>query len=180
MHRSGRTRWRRATRAAWERVAGERAQGLVELVLVLPVLLTVAFGVLELGMLLDMDHSIAGLSREGANLAARGASLDSVLYVTVLNRQLIGLDDDGGVIASRVDVQGGVPMVTAQLASYGYVGLSRLGGLGSPASDLVGQGLTNGKPYFVVEVFAPYHPFTPLAGLVHSIVPDTLYDRSLF
>ena len=152
----------------------------MELVLVLPVLLTLTFGILELGTLLDRSHSITGLSREGANLAARGASLDSVLLVTVLNGRAIGLDDGGGVVASRIDVQGGVPMITAQLASPGYVGQSRIGALGSPADDLVGQGLTNARTYYMVEVFAPYHPFTPLEGFVDSIVPDTLYDRSLF
>lgn len=159
---------------------GERGQGLVELVLVLPVLLTVAFGVLELGTLLDLSHSISGLSREGANLAARGASLDSVLYVTVLNGRLIGLDQGGGVIASRVSMQNGVPVITAQLASGGYVGLSRLGPLGAAAAPLVGKGLSGNRTYHVVEVFAPYHPFTPLEGFVESIVPDTLYDRTLF
>lgn len=158
----------------------ERGQGLVELVLIVPVLLTVTFGILELGTLLDTSHSITGLSREGANLAARGASLDSVLLVTVLNGQAIGLDDGGGVIASRIDVQGGVPVITAQLASPGYVGLSRIGVLGNPADGLAGQGLTNARTYHMVEVFAPYRPFTPLEGFVDSIVPDTLYDRSLF
>ena len=178
--------WRRTGRAERGRLvigrlrAGDRGQGLVELVLIVPVLLTLTFGILELGTLLDVSHSITSLSREGANLAARGASLDSVLYVTVLNGQAVGLDDGGGVIASRIDLQDAVPMITAQLASPGYVGRSRLGQLGSPASGLVGQGLTNARTYHIVEVFAPYHPFTPLEGFVDSIVPDTLYDRSLF
>lgn len=163
-----------------QRRRGERGQGLVELVLIVPVLLTVTFGILELGTLLDRSHSIAGLSREGANLAARGASLDSVLFVTILNGRTIGLDDGGGVIASRIDVQGGVPMITGQLASSGYVGRSRVGSIGSPAAALAGQGLTNTRTYYLVEVFSPYHPFTPLEGFVESIVPDTLYDRSLF
>ena len=55
-----------------ERVRGssrsERGQGLVELTLTLPILLTLTFGVLELGMLLDVSHSISGLTREGANM----------------------------------------------------------------------------------------------------------------
>lgn len=170
---------RRQRRGGWRR-AGERGQGLVELVLIVPVLLTVTFGILELGTLLDVSHSITGLSREGANLAARGASLDSVLYITVLNGQTIGLGDEGGVVASRIDVQGGVPMITSQLASAGYVGHSRIGAIGSPAAGLVGQGLTDARTYYTVEVFAPYRPFTPLQGFVDSIVPDTLYDRSLF
>ena len=77
-------------------------------------------------------------------------------------------------------MQAGVPMVVDQVATTGYAGLSRLGLLGAPATPLVGQGLSTGKFYYVVEVFAPYQPFTPLDALVNGIVPDTLYDRTVF
>lgn len=158
----------------------DRGQGLVELTLTLPVLLTVTFGVLELGTLLDISHSISGLSREGANMASRGAVLDSVVLITTLNGQAIGLNDGGGVIASEVEVQGGVPIVIDQLATSGYASLSRVGILGSPATPLIGHGLQDGRRYYVVEVFAPYQPFTPLDAIVESLVPDTLYDRTVF
>lgn len=158
----------------------DRGQGLVELVLTLPVLLIMTFGILELGMLLDVTHSISGLSREGANMASRGASLDSVLNVTAHNGATIGLSSGGGVVASEVEVQGGVPVVLDQVFTSGYAGQSRLGVLGAPAAPLVGQGLTDGKLYYVVEIFAPYQPFTPLDALVQAVVPDTLYDRTVF
>lgn len=158
----------------------DRGQGLVELTLILPILLTVTFGVLELGMLLDVTHSISGLTREGANMASRGADLDSVLYVTATNGTTIGLQSGGGVVASKIQVQGGVPIVLDQTATAGYTGLSRVGALGAPAPTLSGKGLADGKTYYVVEVFAPYHPFTPLDALVQAVVPDTLYDRTVF
>jgi Flp pilus assembly protein TadG len=158
----------------------ERGQGLVELTLILPVLLTLTFGVLELGMLLDVSHSITGLTREGANLASRGGALDSVLLVTARNGASIGLQSGGGVIVSEVEVQGGIPTVVDQVSTPGYTTLSRLGLLGAQATPLVGQGLADGKFYYVVEVFAPYHPFTPLDAFLNAVVPDTLYDRTVF
>ena len=158
----------------------DRGQGLVEVILTLPVLLTVTFGILELGTLLDISHSISGLSREGANMASRGALLDSVVTITALNGRTIGLDDRGGVIASEVEVQGGVPIVIDQFATSGYAAKSRVGTLGSTATALTGHGLQDGRRYYVVEVFAPYYPFTPLEALVQSVVPDTLYDRTVF
>lgn len=167
-------------RASRRRRPFDRGQGLVELTLVLPVLLTLTFGVLELGTLLDVSHSITGLTREGANMASRGASLDSVLYVTALNGSTIGLQAGGGVIVSEIEIQGAVPVVIDQVATPEYTLMSRLGTLGTPATALAGQGLTTGKTYFVVEVFAPYRPFTPLDGLVRAVVPDTLYDRTVF
>ena len=172
-------RARRMVRGA-RRGRCDRGQGLVELTLTLPILLTLAFGVLELGMLLDHSHVISGLTREGANLASRGGALDSVLLVTATNGASVGLQTGGGVVASEVQIQGNVPMVVDQVATAGYTGRSRLGPLGSVATPLVGQGLSDGRTYYVVEVFAPYKPFTPLDALVGSIVPDTLYDRTVF
>ena len=158
----------------------DRGQGLVELTLVLPVLLTVTFGILELGTLLDVSHSISGLTREGANMASRGADLDSVLLVTARNGSTIGLQSGGGVVATEVTMQGQVPVIVDQVATNGYTGRSKLGVLGGQADPLRGQGLANGRTYFVVEVFAPYRPFTPLDALVRAVVPDTLYDRTVF
>lgn len=169
---------RRARDASGRR--GDRGQGLVELTLTLPILLTLAFGVLELGMLLDHSHVISGLTREGANLASRGGALDSVLLVTATNGASVGLQTGGGVVASQVEIQGNVPVVVDQVATAGYTGKSRLGLLGAVATPLIGQGLADGRSYWVVEVFAPYQPFTPLDALVGSIVPDTLYDRTVF
>jgi len=157
-----------------------RGQDLVELVLTLPILLVVAFGILELGSLLDIQHSLSGLTREGANIASRGASLDSVVQVTVQNGNSWKLAAGGSVIASRVDIQGGVPRVTAQRAGGSLGAQSRLGQNGQIAAPLVGQGLANGTSYYVVEVFLPYRAFTPLRNFVSSVVPDTLYDRTLF
>lgn len=157
-----------------------RGQDLVELVLTLPVLLVVAFGILELGSLLDIQHSMSGLTREGANIASRGASLDSVVQVTVGNGSSWSLSTAGSVIASRVDVQAGVPRVTAQRIGGSLGAASRVGQNGQIATPLVGQGLLDGTSYYVVEVFLPYQPFTPLRNFVSSVVPDTLYDRTLF
>jgi len=158
----------------------DRGQGLVELTLTLPVLLTVTFGVLELGMLLDVTHQISSLTREGASIASRGAPLDSVLLITTTNGRSVGLMDSGGAIVSEIEVQNGVPVILDQVASGGYIGTSRLGLLGATASALVGQGLRSGQLYYAVEVFAPYQSFTPLDRLVGAIVPDVLYDRTVF
>jgi len=173
-----RTWLRRALRDSARRF--DRGQGLVELTLTLPVLLMVTFGVLELGMLLDVTHQISSLTREGANMASRGAPLDSVLLITRLNGRTVGLMNTGGAVVSEIEILRGVPVIRDQVASGGYTGESKLGILGATALPLVGQGLRSGKLYYAVEVFAPYHSFTPLDQLVAAIVPDVLYDRTVF
>ncbi len=163
--------------AIWRREDGQEA---VEFLLALPILLVVMFGILELGNLFDVAHTMSGLGREGANIAARGTALDTVLQVTMANGSAIQLGGNGGVVASEITVQNGNPLVTNQLASNGYVGLSKIGPVGTMAAGLGGAALTDGKAYYAIEVFYIYDPFTPLKRLVNSVVPDTLYDRTVF
>jgi len=59
----------------------ENAQGMVEFALILPVLLLVMFGIIEIGRLLVIYSSVGTASREGARYAsAVGVSGNSVLY----------------------------------------------------------------------------------------------------
>ena len=170
-----------ATRRLARRLAQcERGQELVEFTMTLPILLIVVFGLLEVGRLLDVGHSMSGLSREGANIAARGTTLDSVVQITLGNGGTIHLAARGGAIASRIRIQGGFPVVESQVASPGYMGLSRLGLPGDSIGSLATTGLLDGHSYHVMELFLAYQPFTPLRRMVNSVVPDTLYDRSIF
>ncbi len=183
MVRRTRPRARTRDRRALSRLVGalrrDDGQDLVELTLTLPILLIVVFGILEFGLLFDVSHSVSGLAREGANLASRGTSLDSVVLITEANGASVGVGS-GGTVASEIRVQGGAPVISMQSASPGYDGRSRLGQLGDSAQALVPTGLLDGQTYFVVELFLPYRPFTPLSRLVRRLVPDTLYDRSIF
>ncbi len=164
-------------REIWRRDEGA---DLVELVVVLPFLLLMAFGILELGNALDKAHGMATLSREGDNIAVRGADLDEVATVTMMNGVSIGLDARGGTIVSRILVEGGVPIVKEQVASSGYAGLSRIGQMDSPVMGFLGSGLAEGQQVFAVEVFYDHQKVTPLARLMGPVIPDTMYDATVF
>jgi hypothetical protein len=153
---------------------------LVELVIVLPFLLIMSFGILELGNALDKAHGMSTLSREGANIAVRGTALDTVAAVTMANGMSIGLDARGGTIVSRILVEGGVPTLKEQVATSGYDGLSRVGQVDSTVSQYVGAGLVDGQQLFAVEVFYDHQKVTPLSRILGPIIPDTMYDVSVF
>jgi hypothetical protein len=157
-----------------------RGQGLVELVLTLPFLLLLALGLIEVSRAIEADHVMAGLTREGANLASRGSTLTEAMTITRANQLASGLGTDGGVIASRIEVSGGVPRVVAQVASTGYDGLSRVADADSVAAPYSASGLLDGSSYFVVELFVPYVPITGFDRLLPGMIPGTLYDRTLF
>ena len=164
-------------REVWKRDDGAE---LVELVIILPFLLLMSFGILELGNALDKAHGMSTLSREGANIAVRGTDLDTVAAVTMSNGVSIGLDVRGGTIVSRIRVEAGVPVVKEQVASSGYTGLSRIADPDSAVTGYLGAGLAEGQQVFAVEVFYDHQKVTPLAKLMAPIIPDTMYDATVF
>ena len=158
----------------------DRGQELAEAAIILPILLIMLFAVIEFGNAYSVVHTMAGLSREGANIAARGTSLDTTLQVVITNGSDIQLSSQGGSIVTRVQVQSGTPMVTNQVASPGYAGVSRIGTVGNPAQNVGAWGLQNGQDVYAVEVFYRYNQLTPLGNIIGPAVPDTLYERSVF
>jgi hypothetical protein len=164
-------------REIWQRDEGAE---LVELVIVLPFLLIMSFGILELGNALDKAHGMSTLSREGANIAVRGTALDAVLAVTMSNGVSIGLDVRGGTIVSRILVEGGIPTLKEQVATSGYDGLSRVGMVDSSVAQYAGAGLVDGQQLFAVEIFYDHQKVTPLSRVLGPIIPDTMYDVSIF
>ena len=158
----------------------ERGQDVVELTILLPLLLLIVFGIIEFGSLIDSQHAMSYLTREGANIASRGAPLGDVLTVMLENGSEIGLDERGGVIVTRVRVEESVPEVVAQVASNGYVGASRLGGPGDQIASLLGGSLGEGSSVHVVEIFYLRPMLTPFANFFSGTVPEPMYDRSVF
>lgn len=164
----------------WRAVRRDEGQELVEFAIIMPILLTVVFGIIEFGRAYDIDQSITALGREAANIAARGTPIDTVLAVTMINGSGIALNERGGAVISRVTVEDRGPVVMEQVASPSFVGRSRLGTVGSPVPALDREGQREGAAFYVVEIFYGYEAVTPLAKLVGRVVPDTIYDRAIF
>ncbi len=162
------------------RLRARRGQALAEFAVAAPIVLILAMAVIEFGRVIDATHAVTGLSREGANIAARGTPLDTVLTVVTGNGADIRLSSLGGVIASQVTVTGGVPQVTMQTATSGYMGHSRIGNVGQRAAPLDSLGLIDNRSHYVVEVFYRYQAITPLKTLIGVAFPDTLYNRAVF
>ncbi len=159
---------------------GESGQGMAEFAVTLPFLLLLALGVVEVGRMLETAHAMSNLTREGANAVSRGSSMQAALSLTVQNQEAVGLGKGGRVIVSRVRVQGGVPRVVEQVTSTPSGEGSRVGAPNDEATPYLAAGLVDGRDYYVVELFIPYRSATPFHGLVARVVPETLYDRSLF
>jgi Flp pilus assembly protein TadG len=152
----------------------------VELAVVTPLLLILFLGVFEFGRAFEFVHALGGLSREGANLAARGTPLLQAVNVTLTNGQDIQLSTQGGVVATRIVKTAGKLMLDEQVASAGYAGRSRFGVEGGVALSLTPASFSDGQTLYVVEVFLRYNTVTPFKVFTRTVFPDELYARTFF
>lgn len=148
--------------------------------MVLPFLLVLALGIVEFGSMFGTSHTLTSLGREGANIAARGAPLDTVNALMLENGAEIDLVNKGGSIVSRVVIQDSVPTIAEQVATGDYSGLSRIGDQGEPATGLDQLVGAEGISFYVVELFYVYEDRTPLARAFGNFVPDIIYSRAVF
>ena len=158
----------------------ERGQELVEMVIVFPVLVLTVLGVAEIGHVFTINHAMASLSRESANLAARGTSLAQAAQIAVTSGDDIKLSTRGGATATRIRIQSGAPIVEEQ-SSFGSVGTSKMGALGEIAAPLSGVTFEDGRVLYTIEIFYQYQALTPLLGVAGtSIIPSQLYEAAVF
>ena len=159
----------------------DSGQGLVEFSLALPIILIVLLGMVEFSNAYDRVHGLAGLSREGANIAARGTALSEVLTTVVADGETLKMSANGGAIVSRLVVQGGEPVVMAQVSTDGYDKKTRIIGADSTAAMWIATaGFAEGSTHYAVEVFLVYDPVTPLGNLFQAVTPPVLYERAVF
>jgi Flp pilus assembly protein TadG len=157
-----------------------RGQGLTELALSVPLLMILALGMIEVNRAIETNHVISTLTREGANVASRGSTLDETVAATRTGQQATGLGTVGGVVASEIVVTNGIPRIVAQATSAGLTMASQVGMPDSVAVPYQATGLTEGRSYFVVEMFLPYQSMTGFDKLMPGLTPQVLYDRTLF
>ncbi len=158
----------------------DSGQGIAEFALTIPMILVILLGMVEFSNAYDRIHGLASLSREGANIAARGTALSEVLTTVMANGETLNMQATGGAIVSRLVVKQGQPTVMAQIATDGYEEKSQLVNNDVAAEWIAKAGFAEGSTHYSVEVFLTYQPVTPLAGLYEAVAPPVLYERAVF
>jgi hypothetical protein len=162
------------------RLRDSSGQAVAEFAMVLPLMLFLFLGMVEIGNALAVSHSLSRLSREGANIASRGTSLDTVLTVVATNGRDINFFKRGGSVISRIGVRSDGLEILEQVSSPGFEARSRLGAVGSDPVSFASYGMEAGNTHYVVEIFYRYRPITPFARLFESALPDPIYERAVF
>ena len=162
------------------RLRDSSGQAVAEFAMVLPLMLFLFLGMVEIGNAMAVSHSLSRLSREAANIASRGTSLDTVLTVVAANGRDIHLGQRGGTVVSRIGVRRDGLEILDQVASPGFQDQSLLGTMGNSPVSFASYGLEAGNTHYVVEIFYHYQAITPFARLFESVLPDPIYERAVF
>jgi hypothetical protein len=191
-----------------KRLADSRGQSLVEFALVLPFLLLLAFGVVDIGYLLLDQHVVAKLAREGSNLISRDTTLgDAVGALKSMTSPPVDFDSRSSVVFSVL--KKGATVGTGNydriflyqrhssgaMAAASRLALAGSGSFGGPpyyqavdSDNATGLRVTNvpanlivprGGTIYVTEIFTTHDLLTPL-GSFGVPVPTTLYSIAYF
>jgi hypothetical protein len=175
--------------------AGEKGAAALEFALVLPTLLILVFGVIDVGRLIHARLIVTNVSREGGSLASRGfKSADDLLNMLRASGAPLDLNGSGKICVSRIRCGASAdepdPYIQTQFSTGALNVATRVRDnfqtLG--LSDALYQHLTfEGAPkntsdiaeVWVVEVFYLYRPITPLPGFIKDLLITQGYDGSV-
>jgi len=188
----------------------DAGQGLVEFAMVLPLLLALVFGVVDVGAELLDDHVVTRLSREGANMISRDTTLqDAVTAMKSMTTTPVNFDDgtskvilsvfkrvgttgaanfDKVVLYERVEygtLANHSALTTAGAGSFGgapdYVAVNADNDPNLVATNFPANLLvTRGDFTYVTEIYSRHTFITPLQNLLQLTLPNTLYSVAYF
>ncbi|WP_083553131.1 TadE family protein [Syntrophotalea acetylenivorans] len=94
---------------------GQKGAAAVEMALVLPLLLVLAFGLFEFARGILANNVITGMSREGANLYSRtGTPPGDIMTALTGTASQVNMVDNGIIYMTRIQQTGGNPQVLEQ------------------------------------------------------------------
>jgi Flp pilus assembly protein TadG len=188
------------------RKRNDSGQGLIEFALVVPLVMMLVLGVVEVGYALLDQHVVSKLSREGANLISRDTTLtDAATAMSSMSTPPVNFNDGSSKIIfsviKKVATTGASnynKAVLYQRYQYGsFAGSSKLnnsGGSFGAAPDFtavnsdgdaslvvtnVPSTLTLGGMLYVVEIYTRHPMITPFNNFGVTM-PTTLYSIAYF
>jgi Flp pilus assembly protein TadG len=161
-----------------------RGVAVVEFAMVLPIMLVLMFGIVELGRAVLTRQVMLNVSREAANLASRGTTMNDAIAAVQMSAAPLDLPARGYVILTEVRRDGNNALRIYQQRALGAtpeasrvgVGVGSLASLPATPTPIPPPGFN----LFVAEVFYHSDPITPLGNLLNSAIGDVYYDIAYF
>jgi hypothetical protein len=163
---------------------GQRGTAGAEFAILLPIMLLLVVGLVDLARMIYAQQLLSDLSRETANLVSRGTTPADAIDSVVRTSEVFDVDSDGFVVIStirRTDAGNDNPWIFSQAGSGALTEfLSRVGANNGPASLPGIDSLPVGVTLMAVEIVQDFEPIFEIKGLGMDFYPDTLYQAAYF
>src|ERR1017187_9522321 len=183
---------------------GESGQALIEFTLVTVMLIVLIFGAIDFSRAIYMRQLLVNLSRETANLEARGVGsttpeiMTNALNATVLESSPLTLNSTNGMVIVTAVTNFVNKVGTVSTASYTISHQFYLGTLGtfqSAVGTYTGSNKFNqatrpntgilpaNRTVYVAEIYYKFTPVTPVGKLIklaNRLLPDHFCDAAYF
>lgn len=180
------------------RLRSQKGQSLIELSLIAPLMVFLAFGAIEVGQVISTQLTMTHTSREGANLISRGTPATQALAAIIAASSDTFKSTNKAnwkIIYSKVvqDTSPGVPpcpnppstpctyKIESQLTEGLLVKSSKLSSTGA-VNEIVTipgiGGVIAGQTFQVIEVYYNYLPY--IVTYVGKGINTDFYDRTIF
>jgi hypothetical protein len=174
----------------------KKGQSLIELTLIVPLMLLMVYGVVEVGSVISTYLTLTHTTREGANLTSRGTDPNTALTAIITAAAPTIRDDNQAqwrVIYSRLVQQTGIPCSPSctyiidpnpanpgpgQITRGNFDQDSQLGGIGNTVTIPGVQDVGPGQTFHAIEVYYDYGP--DVMTFVGNSINQTFYDRTIF
>jgi hypothetical protein len=176
-------------------IRSQKGQSLIELTLIAPLMLLLAYGAVEVGSVISTYLTITHTTREGANLTSRGQipdqALDNVIAAAAPTIRSTN-QTQWRVIYSRIIQDGPCPTepckyivdntkADGQILKGNLNKASKLGTPGTQVTQTLLPGIENvkaGQAFDAIEVFYDYAP--SIITYVGKGINTDFYDRTIF
>jgi hypothetical protein len=168
-----------------------KGQTLIELTLIVPLMVIMVYGVVEVGSAISTYLTLTHTTREGANLASRGTDpADALTAIIAAANPTIsnGNSTQWRIIYSSIVQAPGVPcpqppcdyIIEDQIIQGGLNENSKLGAEGDTVNVKVDgfDSVLPGQKFHAIEVFYDYGP--DVITFIGNTFNKIFYDRSIF
>ena len=183
------------TQSLRSRLRSQKGQSLIELSLIAPLMIFLAYGAIEVGQVISTHLTMTHTSREGANLVSRGTTANDALDAIVASASdtfKTSNQANWKIIYSKVTQDLTVPCpnppttpctyrIESQLTRGLLVKNSKLSSTGA-VNEIVTipgiGGVIAGQTFQVIEVYYNYLPY--IVTYVGKGINTDFYDRTIF
>src|ERR1035438_1266871 len=183
---------RTVSRISW---GGDSGQALIEFTLVAVALIVLIFGVIDFCRAIYLRQLLVNLSRETANLEARGSGtttldiMTNALGAAILEaKPSLGLNSSPRLLTTTAFPNFGTHSTISQQYTAGSlagatsaVGTSTNLGNTAKLPKTAGSILPANRTVYVAEIYYKFIPITPVGNLInHILLPTRFYDAAYF